>query len=332
MKYSYAVVGAGAWGTAIANMLAKISDGKIIIWAKESEVVNQINKEKKNNIFLPGINLQKNIDATEDINEVVAANIFYVTPSQYFESILKSHQELKKYNSQIIICSKGIEIENGLLLGEIYKKIFSRNNYLILSGPSFASEVAKGLPAALVLASEDIKNSIKLAEIISSRNLRLYMSDDVVGVQLGGAVKNIYAIGAGIVKGLEYGENAKAAFLTRSIAEMVKICMILGGKKESVFGLSGVGDILLTCNRENSRNFILGKDIGRGLQVKNILSKNKTVAEGYYTAKALYFLLKNKKVDTPIMNGIYNILYKNYTIKKVVDLLLNRPLKTNEFD
>lgn len=332
MNYNYAVVGAGAWGTALANMLAKTNNGKIIIWAKETEVVDQINNENKNNLFLPSVNLEKNIEATNDINKVVAPHIFYVTPSQHFESILVSHKKVLNNNSQIIICSKGIEIKNGFLLGDIYKNVFSNDNYLILSGPSFANEVARYLPSALILASEDIKSSIKLAKIISSRNFRLYVSDDVIGVQLGGAIKNIYAIGAGIVKGLNYGENARAAFLTRSIAEMVKICMVLGGKKESIFGLSGVGDIFLTCNSENSRNFVLGRSIGKGLEIKNIISENQTLAEGYYTSKALYFLLKNKKIDTPIMLGIYNILYRKFSIKEVVDSLLNRPLKTNEFD
>lgn len=332
MKYNYAVVGAGAWGTALANMLAKINNEKIIIWARETEVVDQINNESQNKVFLPNIKLEKNIEATEDINKVVAQYIFYATPSQHFESILISHKKAINYNSQVVICSKGIEIKNGFLLGNIYKKVFSDDNYLILSGPSFANEVAKALPAALVLASEDVKNSIKLAQVISSRNFRLYVSEDVVGVQLGGAIKNIYAIGAGIVKGLNYGENARAAYLTRSIAEMVKICLVLGGKKESIFGLSGIGDVFLTCNSEASRNFILGKSIGEGLEIKNILSKNKTVAEGYFTTRALYFLLKNRKTDTPIMSGIYNILYKGFSIKTVVNSLLNRPLKTYEFD
>tara|TARA_B100000686_G_scaffold101382_1_gene108588 strand:+ start:33679 stop:34677 length:999 start_codon:yes stop_codon:yes gene_type:complete len=332
MKYNYAVVGAGAWGTALANMLAKINNEKIIIWAKETKVVNQINNERQNNIFLPHVNLEKNIEATEDINKLVAPYIFYATPSQHFESILISHKKVINDNSQIIICSKGIEMKNGSLLGDIYEKVLSNNNYLILSGPSFANEVAKSLPAALILASKDIKKSIKLAKIISSRNFRLYLSEDVIGTQLGGAIKNIYAIGAGIVKGLNYGENARAAFLTRSIAEMVKICIVLGGKKESIFGLSGVGDVFLTCNSETSRNFVLGRSIGEGLELKNILSNNKTVAEGYFTTKALHFLLKSRKIDTPIMLGIYNILYKGLSIKTVVDSLLNRPLKTNEFD
>ena len=332
MKYNYAVVGAGAWGTALANMLAKINNEKIIIWAKETEVVNQINNESQNSIFLPHINLEKNIKATKDINKVVAPYIFYATPSQHFESILISHKKVINDNSQIIICSKGIEIKSGLLLGDIYKKVFSNNNYLILSGPSFAKEIAESLPAALILASKDIKNSIKLAKIISSRNFRLYVSKDVIGVQLGGAIKNIYAIGAGIVKGLNYGENARAAFLTRSIAEMVKICEVLGGKKESIFGLSGVGDVILTCSSETSRNFVLGKSIGEGLKIKNVLSENKTIAEGYFTTKALYLLLKNRNIDTPIMLGIYNILYNEFSIKTVVDSLLNRPLKNNDFD
>ena len=332
MMCKYAIVGAGAWGTAIANMLAKINNEKILIWAKESEVVDQINKSNRNNLFLSDIKLEKNIIATNEIKNVKADYIFYVTPSQYFKQILLSHKNFIAKKSQVIICSKGIEINSGFMLSDIYKSILSMDNFLVLSGPSFAKEVASGLPAALVLASQDIKKSIALANTISSRNFRIYPSDDVIGVQLGGAIKNIYAIGAGIVKGLKYGENARAAFLTRCVAEMFKICNFMGGKKETIYGLSCIGDILLTCNSEKSRNFVLGKAIGEGKEIKNILTNNKTIAEGYYTTQALYPHIKKHKIDVPIMLGIYNILFNNFSIKSVVNSLLDRPIKKSEFD
>ena len=333
MKYKYAVVGAGAWGTAIANMLAKNNNQEeILIWAKEEELINQINKNNRNNLFLPTIELEKNILAIKEIKNIVADYIFYVTPSQYFKEILITHKNFITKASQIIICSKGIEINTGFMMGDIYNRILSLDNYSILSGPSFAKEVASGLPAALVLASLDIKKSIKLANIISSRNFRIYPSDDVIGVQLGGAIKNIYAIGAGIVKGLNYGENARAAFLTRCIAEIVKICNLMGGKKETIYGLSCIGDILLTCNSEKSRNFFLGKAIGEGKEIKTILASNKTIAEGYFTVKALYPYISKNKIDAPIMLGMYNIMYNNFSIKTVVNSLLDRPIKKSEFD
>jgi len=330
MSFSFAVIGAGAWGTAIANTLARLDKGKVIIWAKEKEVVSQINKENKNDVFLKGINLEKNIYATENLSEALANYIFYVTPAQSFRSII-SLQKHHINKNKIIICSKGIEISSGHLLSEIINNELPNINYSILSGPSFAHEVAGDMPAALVLASNNIKNAIDLSNLISSKNFRLYPSDDVVGVQIGGAIKNVYAISSGIVKGLNYGENAGAALLTRAISEMVRISIALGGKKESIFGLSGVGDILLTCTSELSRNFTLGKAIGQSKDLRKIINTNNTIAEGYFTTKAIYNLVKSKNIDAPILNSIYDILYKDANPRDEAASLLNRPLKNKEF-
>ena len=189
-----------------------------------------------------------------------------------------------------------------------------------------------GKASAAVIASKNLNYSKELQNLFSSNVFRVYTSNDIIGVQLGGAIKNIYAIGSGILKGIRYGENAKSAFLTRSIAEMVKICIAMGGKKESIFGLSGVGDVLLTCNSESSRNFLLGTMIGKGERIDIIIKNNKTVAEGYYTSKAIVSILKNKNIDTPIISGIYSILYNSLSVKTVVDDLLGRPIKFSEFD
>ena len=330
MSFDFAVIGAGAWGTAIANNLARLGKGKVIIWAKEKEVVTQINNENKNDTFLKGISLEKNIFATEDLSEALASYIFYVTPVQRFRSIIRLQKNYIS-NSKLIICSKGIEISSGHLLSEIMNTELPNINYSILSGPSFAYEVAANMPAALVLASKNIKNAIDLSNIISSKNFRLYPSDDVVGVQLGGAIKNVYAISSGIVKGLNYGENAGAALLTRAISEMVRISIALGGKKESIFGLSGVGDILLTCTSEVSRNFTLGKAIGQAKDLNTIINNNNTIAEGYFTTKAIYNLVKSKNIDAPILNSIYRVLYKDANPRDEAASLLNRPLKNKEF-
>ena len=331
MSFSFAVIGAGAWGTAIANTLARLDKGKVIIWAKEKEVVSQINKENKNDTFLKGINLEKNIYATENLSEALANYIFYVTPAQSFRKIINLQKNFINNNNKVIICSKGIEISSGHLMSEIMNNELPNINYSILSGPSFAHEVAGNMPAALVLASNNIKNAIDLSNFISSKNFRLYPSDDVVGVQVGGAIKNVYAISSGIVKGLNYGENAGAALLTRAISEMVRISIAFGGKKESIFGLSGVGDILLTCTSEISRNFTLGKAIGQGKGLSTILNTNNTIAEGYFTTKAIYNLVKSKNIDAPILNSIYDILYKDANPREAAASLLNRPLKNKEF-
>ena len=331
MSFEFAVIGAGAWGTAIANVLSRLDKGRVIIWAKEKEVVDQINQENKNDMFLKGVNLEKNIYATENLFDALGSYIFYVTPAQSFRNIIRQQKNYINKNNQIIICAKGIEISSGYLLSEILNNELPYINYSILSGPSFAHEVGNNKPAALVLASNRIKNAINLSNIISSKNFRLYPSDDVVGVQLGGAIKNVYAISSGIVKGLSYGENAGAALLTRAISEMVRISISLGGKKESIFGLSGVGDILLTCTSELSRNFSLGKAIGQGSELKNIISNKNTIAEGYFTTKAIYNLVKSKNIDAPILNSIYNILYNNANPNDEAESLLNRPLKNKEF-
>jgi len=331
MKFKFAVIGGGAWGTAIANLLARLRNSSVIIWANEKEVVDEINSFNKNSLFLKGVDLKNNIHATTNLSEAIAPLIFYVTPAQNFRNIILMQKDYIDSKSEIIICSKGIEISSGKLLSEIIGTILPNINFYILSGPSFAHEVASNKPAALVLSSKKIEKSINLIKYISSKNFRLYPSDDLIGVQLGGAIKNVYAISSGIVAGLNYGENARAALLTRAISEMVRISIALGGNKESIFGLSGVGDMLLTCSSSLSRNFSLGVALGEGTKNQDILSNRKTIAEGYYTTKAIYDLTKNLKIDTPILQSVYDILYKNADPISEADILLSRPIKKSEF-
>jgi len=331
MKFKFAVIGGGAWGSAIANLLARINNSNVIIWAQEKEVVNEINLENKNSLFLEGIDLEKNIYATDNLSEAVAPFIFYVTPAQHFRKIISIQKKYIDEKSEIIICSKGIEISSGKLLSEIISVILPNINYYILSGPSFANEVANNKPAALVLSSNSINQSIKLSSLLSSKYFRLYPSDDIIGVQLGGAIKNVYAISSGIVSGLNYGENAGAALLTRAISEMVRISIALGGNKDSIFGLSGVGDILLTCTSKKSRNFSLGIAIGEGLTIEEIITNRKTIAEGYYTTKAIYNLIQTLGIDAPILKSVYDILYNKANPLHEAEVLLNRPIKESEF-
>ena len=331
MKFKFAVIGGGAWGSAIANLLARLNNSNVIIWAQEKEVVNEINSENKNSLFLEGIDLKKNIYATDNLSEAVAPFIFYVTPAQHFRKIISIQKKYIDEKSEIIICSKGIEISSGKLLSEIISVILPNINYYILSGPSFANEIANNKPAALVLSSNSINQSIKLSSLLSSKYFRLYPSEDVIGVQLGGAIKNVYAISSGIVLGLNYGENACAALLTRAISEMVRISIALGGNKDSIFGLSGVGDILLTCTSKMSRNFSLGIAIGEGLTIEEIITNRKTIAEGYYTTKAIYNLIQTLEIDAPILKSVYDILYNKANPLHEAEVLLNRPIKESEF-
>ena len=331
MGFKFAVIGGGAWGSAIANLLARLNNGRVIIWAKEKEVVNEINTQNKNSLFLEGIELEKNIYATDNISEAIAPFIFYVTPAQHFRKIVSLQKKYIDEKSELIICSKGIEISSGKLLSEIISIILPNTNYYILSGPSFANEVAKKKPAALVLSSNNIKKAIKLSSFLSSKNFRLYPNDDIIGVQLGAAIKNVYAISSGIVSGLNYGENAGAALLTRAISEMVRISIGLGGNKDTIFGLSGVGDILLTCTSESSRNFSLGIAIGKGLKIEEIIKNRTTIAEGYYTTKAIYNLVQTLGIDAPILKSVYDILYNTANPIHEAEALLKRPIKESEF-
>ncbi len=327
MRFSYAIIGGGAWGTALGNTLAKDSKKKVIIWSKEKEVAKELNINKSNSLYLPNINLNNNIYGTNKLDEAVAPIIFYVTPAQYFRNILFSHHKFLNDQMTIVICSKGIEEKTGNLLSNILEEINIDLNYGILSGPSFAKEVALGMPAALVLASKSLKFTEEISEKIKFKQLRLYHSDDLIGVQVGGAIKNVYAIGCGIVKGINFGQNAVAALIARAIVEMMRFCVTMGGNKETIFGLSGLGDAILTCNSELSRNFKLGKLIGEGKNIKNIIKGTITIAEGYYTVRAVYNIAKKNSIEMPILSAIYSIIYENRDPKLVADKLMSRPIK-----
>jgi glycerol-3-phosphate dehydrogenase (NAD(P)+) len=216
------------------------------------------------------------------------------------------------------------------LLSKIIDETNLDIDYAILSGPSFAAEVASGKPTALVLASKSLDLAEKIAEDLIFKQFRLYLSDDVIGVQVGAAIKNVYAIGSGIVEGINYGKSANAAFIARAIVEMSRFCIAVGGRKETIFGLSGLGDAILTCNSELSRNFILGRRIGIGHHINRIMKENLTVAEGYFTIKAINKIAISNSIDMPILSAIYSIIHENMDPIIVADRLLSRPKKEED--
>ena len=249
------IIGAGAWGTAISTI---IKSNRIYIWSRNKKTVNSINRKKTNN-YLKGIKLPKNLTATTDFNRLVDCKYFFIaTPTQHTTAILK---KLKKHKirQNFIICSKGIEIRSGKFLSQIVKEIFPKSNIAILSGPCFADEVAKKLPTAVLIASRKRKFFNEISKIIIKKNFRVYYSNDILGCQLGGAIKNVYAIGSGIVNGLKLGENARSAFISRSIAEILRLNKSIGAKEKTFLGLSGLGDLILTCNSKKSRNTNFGE-------------------------------------------------------------------------
>lgn len=319
------IIGAGAWGSAISTL---IKSDKIYIWSHTQKITNQINK-KKINKYLKGITLPKNLSATSNFADLTNCNYFFIaTPVQNTYSIIKS---LSKYkiNQNFIICSKGLEIKSGKFLSQIIKNFFPKARIAVLSGPSFASEVAKKLPTAVLVASKNKKFFREISQLIHHNYFRIYYSDDILGCQLGGAIKNVYAIGSGIVSGLQLGENARSAFISRSFAEILRLSERMGGKEKTFFGLSGLGDLILTSNSKQSRNTNFGEIItkNKGKKIINIINNKKTITEGYYTVKALFKLSKKYKIEMPILTSIYKILYNQANIKKEIKLILGRKIK-----
>jgi len=248
-------------------------------------------------------------------------------PAQNIREVLEK-SELNNKNQHVVICSKGIEISSSKFLTEVIKDILPYKSISILSGPSFSNEVSQNLPTAITLATNNKKNFESISNLIDNKNFRVYYSSDIIGIQIGGALKNIYAIAAGITQGLTLGENAKSAMITRSFAEMTRFAETFGADKNTLFGLSGLGDLILTCGSSSSRNTQFGIKIASS-KYDNFseLLQSQEVTEGYYTVEAVYNIAKNKKIDMPIMEAIYNIIYNRYDLKEEIAKLLSRPLK-----
>tara|TARA_B110001454_G_C12713900_1_gene431817 strand:- start:298 stop:1302 length:1005 start_codon:yes stop_codon:yes gene_type:complete len=324
------VLGAGAWGTTIAQLLSK-NNSEILIWAKERSVVNNINTKHINNSFLPNIKLSKRIKATSLLEEFNNINfLFVVIPVQYISSTLKKLKKIVGNDCVFINASKGIEIKSLKLVSHLINDAFPKNKIAILSGPNFAKEIAAGKPTASLIAANSLKKAKNISELISSKYFRPYLSDDILGAQICGAMKNVYAIGCGIIEGKQFGENAAASIISRGFAEIKLVCKKLGGETETLMGLSGLGDLFLTCSSNKSRNFSLGLNLAKGKNFENLLKSKKTIAEGAYTVKAIQRLSKKLKINLPLNDAIYKILYQNKNIDKTINELLNRPIRTEK--
>ncbi len=324
------VLGGGAWGTAIANLLADNTKKIIYLWVFEKEVAKTINATSINKKYLPSKKINKNILASSYLPNININTIFIVMPSQYIYDFFKKFQKhFKKNNNQsfnFIICSKGIDLKRKMLLSEIVKSFFPKSKIAILSGPSFAIDVLNEKPTAITLATKSSKLANISVNLLSNSFFRVYLSKDITGVQINGTMKNVLAIAAGLTEGLNLGENARAAILARGIKEIIRLTEAVGGKKETVIGLSGIGDIILTCVSKSSRNYKLGYMLGKGYNLSSILKKNNHVSEGLENIRVVYFLKKKYKVNMPILTAVYNVLVKGFTFDKVIKKLLSRPL------
>ena len=317
------VIGGGAWGTAIAQAMAA-GGAPVRLWAREPEVVEGINGRHENSLFLPGIPLSPLVEATAEIGTMAAADaIFVVTPAQFMRSVLA---DLPGRGIPLILCAKGIEAGSLKLLHEVAAEAVAGAPIAVMSGPTFAHEVARGLPTAVTLACEDERCAERLAATIARPRFRPYMSTDVVGAEIGGAVKNVLAIACGVVEGAGLGQNARAALIARGFAEMTRFGLARGARAETLGGLSGLGDLVLTCSSTSSRNFSLGVGLGQGRSAAALLADRRTVAEGASTAPVLADAARRAGVDMPVTDAVCRLL-EGAPAGEVVERLLARPLR-----
>ncbi len=318
---SFGVIGAGAWGTALASTLS--GNSPVTLWAREAEVVSAINTTRENTVFLPGIKLPAGITATCDLADMAGcAIVLVVVPAQHLRTVLR--QAAIPATTPLVLCAKGIEAGSHDLMVEIARELVP-NPIAILSGPSFAAEVAKGLPCAITLACSDSALGERLVAAMARPTFRLYQSDDVVGAEIGGAVKNVLAIACGVVDGAGLGLNARAALIARGFAEMTRFGLARGARAETLAGLSGLGDLVLTCSSGNSRNFRLGVGLGQGRPIAELLA-GPTVAEGATTAPVLFEAARAAGVEMPISEAVTALL-AGAPVHETISALLARPLK-----
>ena len=321
------IVGGGAWGTALAQAVLK-SGHDVLLWAYEAETVTDINSAHVNSTFLPGIPLDEALRATGDLNEIAACDaLLMVTPAQHTRAIAGRLAASVEEGKPVIMCSKGIEQSSRKFMSQVLAETLPQAMPAVLSGPSFASEVAQGLPAALTLACGDEAVGEAIALAIGHSTFRIYWSGDLIGAQIGGALKNVLAIAAGIVRGKKLGSNAHAAITTIGFSEMIRLGKALGAKPETLNGLCGMGDLLLTCGSEQSRNMSLGIALGEGKTLDEVLGSRKSVSEGVYTASAVVDIAGENSLDLPICAAVHSVVSGAASVDQAIKDILARPLR-----
>lgn len=322
------VIGAGAWGTALAQVLA--SDGSAVrLWAREPELVAEINAHRTNSLFLPGAALAETVTATRNLADLAGcAALLVVVPAQFLAGVLAGLPEGRR---DLVLCAKGIEAGTGRLMAEVAAEAAPGSPLAVLSGPTFAHEVAAGLPTAVTLAcAAGEAQWERLAPLVSRKTLRPYFSDDVIGAEVGGAIKNVLAIACGVVEGLGLGQNARAALIARGYAEMLRFGLARGARAETLAGLCGLGDLVLTCSSTSSRNFSLGRALGEGLSAAEALAGKTSVAEGASTAPVLAALAAQAGIAMPIVDAVDRLLAGKLSAREAAAELLARPLRAEQ--
>jgi glycerol-3-phosphate dehydrogenase (NAD(P)+) len=324
------ILGAGAWGTALA-LTAHRAGRQIMLQAHEAEVVEAINRDHENP-FLPGVRLDPAICATNDSGEAAAFGdvLLLTAPAQFLRSVVRLAAGGVKSGMPVVICAKGIEQNTCALMSEVVGEELPQALLAVLSGPSFAAEVARELPTAVTLACADRKLQRTLPAALGTKYFRIYSTDDVIGVEIGGAVKNVLAIACGIVAGRGLGDNSRAALITRGLAEMARLAIVKGARAETLMGLAGVGDLVLTCNALQSRNYSLGVALGEGATLETVLSQRTSVAEGVFTSASVTALAHRLDVDMPICSAVDQVLNQNADLDTIIDGLLSRPFRSED--
>jgi len=330
-KLKIGVVGAGSWGTALANLLA-CKGYAIDWWVFEKEVKDQIQQTGENSIFLPDVKLSSNLHPSNDLAEVVSAKdvVLIVVPSHVMRQTTLNMADHLSQDTILVSASKGIENKTHLTMTGVLQETLAAipaDRLAVLSGPSFAREVVRNLPTVVTVASKDAAVAALVQQVMATPHFRVYTSDDVIGVELGGSLKNVIAIAAGVIDGLELGLNTRAALITRGMTEIRRLGLNMGANPRTFTGLAGFGDLILTCTGHLSRNHTVGKKIGQGEKVDDILGQMRMVAEGVKTAKSVYNLSRKLGVEMPISHETYRILYEDLSPREAVTRLMTRDLK-----
>lgn len=328
------VIGAGSWGTTLANLLAK-KGHEVTLWVHEADRVPELKRTRVNSLYLPGIQLSSHLCFTGDLEEAVSGKelILSVTPSQVTRAVLGKSLPYISEGAVIVNASKGIEVETLLTMSQVCAEILPSallKNYCVLSGPTFAREVAQEMPTAIVAAAAEKRVSLIVQETFSTGYFRVYTNRDVIGVELGGSIKNVISIAAGISDGLGLGHNTRAALITRGLAEMARLGAAMGAQPSTFAGLAGMGDLVLTCTGDLSRNRTVGMKLGHGMRLGEILGEMRMVAEGVKTTQSAYSLARRLNVDMPITEKVHQILYEDKPARHAVMELMSRDLKSEE--
>jgi glycerol-3-phosphate dehydrogenase (NAD(P)+) len=324
-----AVVGAGGWGTALSFIWANRGHS-VLLWGNDEARVKQIETTRENQVYLSGVTLPSSVGLTSELRDCADADlIVFVTPSTALREIADRLRPFVSNDKSVLLsCVKGIEHGTGKRMTEILMETYPRHAVAVLSGPNLAIEVARGLPTATVLASTDSKSATELQQFLSTPRFRIYTGEEIVGIELGGALKNIFAIAAGAGDGLGLGDNSKAALVTRSLAEMIRLGTRMGADVRTFYGLSGAGDLVATCFSKHSRNRRVGEELGRGRTLSEIITSMQTTAEGIPTAKSAFECARNLNVDTPVIDEVYALVHQGKPATRAMEDLLARDQKS----